>query len=783
MIARVYENVSKTIMQKVKKEVQKERLVKKKVESWEEKLVEQAPQEGYCGRCGRAYKYGDNSLEPDKCPRCVCIRCKESIMERRRSSTHGGSINRCYPHWYEDTYGRKYYGSIRGWEITYPHKYPKKLPPVKKKVLVEKEVQSKEVYSDVIEVMEPVSITETKVVDVVNIPYNSSNKLTQNIFYNYKLFVEDYLNLNKFFKDTDLSKYNKWYGSKSHNQVLELLRLSTNIEKVMISHLAPIEYNQLIVGEKQYLEEFASVVGFYPNVPAYIQGHPLNMYNNKRIYKPDIERSVNIYFNATMDSKNFDNQYKNRGIICYSIIDYLINEEKVNVNLKVIDASFISGETLIQQIDFDSYTINNDMETVFNFLTTSAVLRVMMLEHKASMVNSGKLNKAWLDGFGYIIDSTNIKKILNLNENDILFGTPDEHRISGFDIEDDFINCLDSLGLDISYEFDNSNDLSIDSSVLSTIDVKDIIKQRNITKLIHFTSQENIESIKKNGILSRDKMINDKIDFDYNDHLRLDNHLDAICLSVQIPNKHLIDCFHQHFPDKMYKIIEIDPAILYQINHNNKPVKRIYFDYNAASRYSKSSTNNMNIMFQKEIRKRSIVHNRYDLNSDNIPTSDQAEILFFSDIPSKYILNIIDYKEEINDSTNQIAKALENNSIIESKTMNSMNDYSQKIDSTTFISITRNGVINRNVCTYNLNIKNIVKIPFSSVYKAYTNKEKIFIKIGKEYSFKELVGKIVLLSRINKVTDTVTRYYFNEGREVAIGEKNIEYFFKYISSK
>ena len=56
MIARVYKSQEKTVLQKVKKTIQKEKLVKKKVESWEEKMVDQEPQTGYCGRCeiGRA---------------------------------------------------------------------------------------------------------------------------------------------------------------------------------------------------------------------------------------------------------------------------------------------------------------------------------------------------------------------------------------------------------------------------------------------------------------------------------------------------------------------------------------------------------------------------------------------------------------------------------------------------------------------------------------------------------------------------------------------------------
>ena len=230
--------------------------------------------------------------------------------------------------------------------------------------------------------------------------------------------------------------------------------LSASPNEYEIASLGPIEFNEMIVGEKQYLEEFLSVVGFYPNVPAYIQGHPLNMYNNKRKYNPDIEKSINIYFCATMDSKDSFNQYFNRGMICYNLIEYLVNVELVKVNLKFIDISFIPGETLIQSIDFDELTNCEELKVVHNFLTSCSVLRVMMLEEKAALISEGKLNTTWIPGFGYPIDIDSIKKLLNLHDNDIILGSPNEMRITGLNLEDDINNCIDVLGLNIQFKED-----------------------------------------------------------------------------------------------------------------------------------------------------------------------------------------------------------------------------------------------------------------------------------------------------------------------------------------
>jgi len=643
MISKVYKDVTVTTIQKVKKEVKKARTVKKKVASYEDKLIEQPPQEGLCGRCRNRYMYGDNPKQPDKCPRCVCLRCKTSIMERKRTTANGSAITRCYSDWYEDTYSRRYTGSIRGWEVTYNHVIPKKLPLTTKKILVEREVEVNEVYSEMVEVEEPVSIVQSKPIDAVNIPFDNNQNIKLNHFTDYKEFIKSYLSLSKhFFKDDDIAKSESWYGTKSHDQILELLRQENVKNEYEIASLGPIEFNELIIGEKQYLEEFRSVVGFYPNVPAYIQGHPLNMYNNKRKYIPDIEKSVNIYFCATIDSKNSYNQYFNRGMICYSIINYLVNVELIKVNLRFIDVSFVQGETCIQSIDFDALTIIDEMNVIYNFLTNCSVLRVMMLEEKATKINEGKLNQSWIPGFGYPLNVDNIRTLLNLHENDILFGTPDELKITGFDLEDDFNNCADALGLNIQFREEVLQDLLPLGENHRPQKVVDIIKQRKISKLIHFTSESNIETIRKKGILPRQMLLDEKMGFDSNDPNRLDQHLDSVCLSVQTPNTYLLEEFCRRYPEKNYKIVEINPDILTQVNQKNETMRVLFFDYNAASKYANKSEDDFDIMFKNEIRKHRVLNNRDNLE-ENIPTSNQAEILYFGVIPPYSILNIVDY--------------------------------------------------------------------------------------------------------------------------------------------
>lgn len=66
--------------------------------------------------------------------------------------------------------------------------------------------------------------------------------------------------------------------------------------------------------------------------------------------------------------------------------------------------------------------------------------------------------------------------------------------------------------------------------------IQEIIQQRNIRSLFHFTHSDNLTSILDNGLMSRSELDNENNEYNYNDEERIDGHPDAICLSVSYPN-------------------------------------------------------------------------------------------------------------------------------------------------------------------------------------------------------------------------------------------------------
>jgi hypothetical protein len=396
------------------------------------------------------------------------------------------------------------------------------------------------------------------------------------------------------------------------------------------------------------------------------------MYNNRRSHVLTIDKVLDIYVNLALDSRADFGHYRNRGVIIYSMIYYLLyGQEDVDykINLHLLDASFVNGEALIQEFSpillkktqrFESEIDDkNDVERImlsqiYNTLTSLSFYRLLLINHKTELIQKEKLSETWQKGYGFCMSNETVKKVLNLEQSTILIGNPFEHKINGLFMDDDYLNTMDSLGIETEVEDD---DMSPKMKSVKEDNSKETIKNRNISSIIHVTTSENIESIKTHGLLSRQTLDEKNIHYHFNDPLRLDHHPDAICLSIQEPNDYLFGEFKKRNPTQKYKVIHLDPAFLYELKTNDSLIKRIYSDYNAASRFSKKSEFDMEIIFKDRLRRKGKIHTRNEKKSSE-PTSAQAEILFFSNIPPKYILKIFDYNEDIEELVDDSRKTI-----------------------------------------------------------------------------------------------------------------------------
>lgn len=160
--------------------------------------------------------------------------------------------------------------------------------------------------------------------------------------------------------------------------------------------------------------------------------------------------------------------------------------------------------------------------------------------------------------------------------------------------------------------------------------IKSIALRREIPFLVHFTPIENLATILRYGLLSRERLEALGIRYYYNDTLRLDGHLNATSLSIAYPNEPMFHDCRKRARVQGWVVLIIDPSVLWENNN-------IFCKYNATSK----TVRNMSRGFLQTARafenmfEARTPNDRFGLN-ENDPTYLQAEVMTFDDIhPSK----------------------------------------------------------------------------------------------------------------------------------------------------
>ena len=173
--------------------------------------------------------------------------------------------------------------------------------------------------------------------------------------------------------------------------------------------------------------------------------------------------------------------------------------------------------------------------------------------------------------------------------------------------------------------------------------IKRYTEYRGIEYLVHYTQTKNIESILKNGLLSRTKINEAKLNVAINDENRLDKCLNGISASISFPNG---KCFYstrasasrdKNVPISSWAVLLIDKAVLWE--------KDCLFNYfNAADRAMRARSHDERQtffayegMFEDIQGPNSREKQRLEAHH---PTNVQAEVLIIDNIEKEYIKKI-----------------------------------------------------------------------------------------------------------------------------------------------
>ncbi len=164
--------------------------------------------------------------------------------------------------------------------------------------------------------------------------------------------------------------------------------------------------------------------------------------------------------------------------------------------------------------------------------------------------------------------------------------------------------------------------------------MKELLKDKNIDTLYHFTQANNLLNIFQHGLLPRKDLEEQNIDSYFNDEYRYDKCKNAICTSIAFPNYKMFYSLRQEDPTIDWAVLKLDTQILCDFD-----CAYCWTNAGDASIYNTPIEQRMGEnAFLGLFEDRNGYPKRKDLNiPKSYPTNPQAEVLVFGNVPVEYI--------------------------------------------------------------------------------------------------------------------------------------------------
>ena len=167
-----------------------------------------------------------------------------------------------------------------------------------------------------------------------------------------------------------------------------------------------------------------------------------------------------------------------------------------------------------------------------------------------------------------------------------------------------------------------------------TTQIQELITQRAIKHVLHFTRMQNMGSIVRHGLVPRGDLSARGIPFSHNDDVRLDGALNASCLTLSWPNYKMFYRYRTANPTVPWVVVSFKPDILWQHDCafciENAASNRVRA---VALRERKSVGALQSLFIDQEY-----YPTRAKLGIPaHFPTNPQAEILLFGTLPTQLI--------------------------------------------------------------------------------------------------------------------------------------------------
>lgn len=171
-----------------------------------------------------------------------------------------------------------------------------------------------------------------------------------------------------------------------------------------------------------------------------------------------------------------------------------------------------------------------------------------------------------------------------------------------------------------------------------TMTAMGVLADQQVEHLIHFTRIENLRSILRHGLLSRERLAELRLPHVVNDDSRFDGMRDAVCLSVSFPNYRMFYAKRRQKPETDWVVLRLKPELVANKRCAFSPTNAASSSVSSLPLTTRMSPQAVKDMFQD----RPGVASRAQLGLARHYTTDpQAEILVLDAIAPEYITDVL----------------------------------------------------------------------------------------------------------------------------------------------
>ena len=232
--------------------------------------------------------------------------------------------------------------------------------------------------------------------------------------------------------------------TESLDEALDLIKFGyhEDFEKLVQLKLKLEKYIKM---SKKRNKQFNDYIGYAPDVKAYLEGNPLSMLNKKS----EARKKVNVYMNTSFYGGTSKEAIFNRGAIVLSMIEILENMG-FSVDLHLFEMSTVSS--MMHFSDFILKSENERMNIQKLYFPLCHPSWIRRLNFRLIEVTPD-ITSSWSSGYGRPSDLSTMKKVIDLDKNDIIIPTIEELNIRGNSVVDDANSLFDYVNQIENKEF------------------------------------------------------------------------------------------------------------------------------------------------------------------------------------------------------------------------------------------------------------------------------------------------------------------------------------------